>query len=282
MEHQSSNPLASYFRQPAIYLTLPSKGRWWAPGSLTLDDTGEIAVYPMSTKDEILLRTPDALLNGQGIIDVVQSCCPNIKDAWKMPSVDVDAVLIAIRIASYGNNMDFDSECPHCKSLNKHGVNLGNVLAGVKCPDYSKPMNYRDLKIRLKPQAYFYINRANMSDFNEQKVSAILSDSTLDENEKSKQLTSLVSKVYNLGIELCVNNTDYIELNNGDRVTDHVLISEFYHNADSALINSLRDAVNEIIVQAKLDPLDLQCGECTKQYSVDLAFDYSNFFVKGY
>ncbi len=33
-----------------------------------------------------------------------------------MPSIDVDATLIAIRIASYGNQMDFTSQCPHCKT----------------------------------------------------------------------------------------------------------------------------------------------------------------------
>jgi hypothetical protein len=60
----------------------------------------------MTTKDEITLKTPDALLNGQGVVNVIESCCPAIKDAWAMPSIDVDATLIAIRIASYGNQMD--------------------------------------------------------------------------------------------------------------------------------------------------------------------------------
>jgi hypothetical protein len=282
MENQTSNPLSNYFRQPAIYLSLPSQGRWWMPGSIDVSPNNEIAIYPMSTKDEILLRTPDALLNGQGVIDVIQSCCPAIKDAWQTPLVDVDAILISIRIASYGNNMDFESECPHCKSLNNHEVSLGNILSNIKCPDYSKPMLYKDLKIRLKPQSYFYINKSNMSEFNEQKLSTILSDTSLDDQEKSKRLAAIVTKVYNLGIDLCVNNTEYIELANGDRVTAADHISEFYHNADSALVNSLREYVNQIIAQAKLDPMDLQCGECTKQYKVDFSFDYSNFFVKGY
>ena len=102
----SANPLAKHFRQPAIYMKLPSQGRFWPSEALNLPATGAIPVYPMTAKDEIVLRTPDALMNGQGIIDVIQSCCPNIVDAWRMPSIDVDAVLVAIRIASYGNQMD--------------------------------------------------------------------------------------------------------------------------------------------------------------------------------
>ena len=82
MEKQSFNPLANYFRQPAIYLKLPSAGRWWPQGSLELSESQELPIYPMSTKDEILIRTPDALLNGQGVVDVIQSCCPAMKNAW--------------------------------------------------------------------------------------------------------------------------------------------------------------------------------------------------------
>ena len=117
----TANPLSKYFRQPAIYMDLPSRGKYWPDGTLDLPVTGKLAVYPMTTRDEITLRTPDALMNGTSVVDVIQSCCPSITNAWRMPSVDVDAVLIGIRIASYGNEMDFDTRCPYCKAENKHG-----------------------------------------------------------------------------------------------------------------------------------------------------------------
>ena len=100
-----SNPLAKHFRQPALYVKLTSNGSFWPDGSLDLPVTGEIPIYPMTTKDEITLRTPDALINGTSVVKVIESCAPNIKDAWKMPTVDVDSTLIAIRIASYGPKM---------------------------------------------------------------------------------------------------------------------------------------------------------------------------------
>lgn len=278
MEKQSFNPLANYFRQPAIYLKLPSTGRWWPQGSLELSESQELPIYPMSTKDEILIRTPDALLNGQGVVDVIQSCCPAIKNAWHTPAVDVDAILVAIRIASYGNNMDFDSTCPHCKHSNTHQVELGNVLSDIRCPDYSKLLFYRDLKIRLRPQSYFFFNRANMSEFSEQRIVDIMANESIPAEEKSKRVTEFVGKIYNLGMDICVNHTDYIEMPNGDRVTDIALIAEFYQNAESALINSLRDTIAEITSSGKISPLNLKCANCTEKYQIDLAFDYSNFF----
>ena len=93
----ATNPLNKYFRQASVFITLPSAGQYWPEGTLVMPETGQLPVYPMTTRDEITLKTPDALMNGTGMVEVIQSCCPNIKNAWEMPSVDVDTVLIAVR-----------------------------------------------------------------------------------------------------------------------------------------------------------------------------------------
>mgnify|MGYP003705654645 CR=1 FL=1 len=114
MNSNTQNPLSKHFRQPSIYIKLPSKGRFWPENTLELPLNGEIPVYPMTVKDELTLRTPDALLNGTGMVDVIKSCCPNIKDPWAMPAVDVDPVFIAIRLASYGPTMELNTTCTNC------------------------------------------------------------------------------------------------------------------------------------------------------------------------
>ena len=154
-----ANPLAKHFRQPSIYIKLPSNGRFWPEGALDLPVTGQIPVYPMTAKDEITLRTPDALMNGAGVVDVIRSCCPSITDPWKMPSIDVDAVLIAIRIASYGADMDIDTDCPYCKEENTHTVNLNESLNGIRCPDYDQKFAFDNLKIKFnyKPSTVLVI-----------------------------------------------------------------------------------------------------------------------------
>lgn len=58
---QSANPLKQFFRQPAIYLRLPSNGDFWPAGSLQMTPNSELPVYPMTAIDEITYRTPDAL-----------------------------------------------------------------------------------------------------------------------------------------------------------------------------------------------------------------------------
>jgi len=282
MENQRKNPLAGHFRQPAIYLNLPSKGRWWGENALDMPANQEIPIYPMSTKDEIILRTPDALLNGQGIVDVIHSCCPNILDAWKMPSIDTDAILIAIRIATYGNQMNFDSKCAHCGEENTHSVDLSMPLASLKCPDYSSLLEYKDLKIRFKPQFYFTANKSNMLEFEEQKILSLLNSADMDPDEKAAQLSKSLDKMFDYGLQACTQSTDYIELADGTRVDDSEFIFEFYKNAESEVVRLLQAKVTDLSKQARPAGITLACQECHKPYEIELAFDYANFFGRGF
>ena len=57
------NPLKQYFRQPSVFVRLPTKGIWYKNGEVTLTGDNEVAIYPMSAIDDIMLNTPDAMLN---------------------------------------------------------------------------------------------------------------------------------------------------------------------------------------------------------------------------
>lgn len=282
MVANAANPLAQYYRQPAIYLKLPSDGRWWEEGALDMPVNRELPIFPMSARDEIVLKTPDALMNGQGVVDVIQSCCPNIRNAWRMPAIDVDAVLIAIRIATYGNNMSFDSDCPHCRTRNTHEIDLGGPLASISCPDFSSPVVYQDLKIKLRPQYYFASNQTNITQFEEQKILNTVNNSELDAETKSRIISESMQKVIDLGLAACANSTEYIELPDGSRVSNNEILLDFYRNAEIEVVKLLQERIGQIAEQTKIAPLDLECAECHSQYRSELMFDFANFFGQGF
>ena len=164
------NPLAKFFRTPAIYVTLPSGGQYWPEGALELPENGEIPIFPLTNRDEITLRTPDALMNGQGVVDVIHSCVPAIKDAWQMPSIDVDSTLIAIRIASYGHSMEFDSKCHKCKAEHTYALDLRHMMSNIRCPDYEQLLDLEKVKIKFKPQNYLHTSHIGKVGFEIQKL----------------------------------------------------------------------------------------------------------------
>ena len=279
---QPHNPLTKHFRQPVLYLKLPSNGNYWPEGTIDLPVTGEIPVLAMSTKDEITLKTPDALLNGQGVVNAIQSCCPSIKDAWAMPSIDVDAAIIAIRIASYGNQMDFESTCPHCNSVNDYAIDLGVVLGSIVAPNYVHKIEIEGLAIKLKPQAYFSVNRSNMIAFEEQQILRAIG--TLDDNpEEAKRIfNAQIEKLIDLNVLMLSDSTAFIETEEGI-VSDPKFIEEFYKNCDTKIVKAVRDQLEEYSKVGGLKPVHVNCKneECEKEFDVALTFDFASFFAKG-
>lgn len=276
-----TNPLAKHFRQPAIFLKLPSQGRYWPDGALTLSATGDLPVYPMTTKDEIALRTPDALMNGTGVVSVIQSCIPSITDPWSMPSVDVDACLIAIRIASYGNDMNISSNCPKCNHSNDNTIELTSALEQITMPDYNNVLKDKDLTIKLKPQTYFAVNRSNTMTFKEQRILDVLAKEDVSPEDRETNLKAVTDELIELNVDTLTASTEYILMSDGTKVVDADYIKEFYANTSGALVKKIQDKLGDIVKSAGLKPYKNVCTECETEYQTEVTFDYASFFVAG-
>jgi hypothetical protein len=281
MNSKPANPLAKHFRRAAIHYKLPSGGKFWPENSLDLPVTGQIPVYPMTTTDEITLKTPDALMNGSGIVSVMESCCPSIRDAWQMPSIDVDATLIAIRIASYGQSMTISTKCPGCSEENDYDLNLSNILDGISCPDYDTPVTWEDLKIKLRPQPYLNVNQANIISFEEQRIIQMLNDSTLTDEERSVKMAQSMKNLLEANTNSMVNSTEYIENEDGIKVTDPDHIREFYQNASAQVTKFIEKRLADIATEGALPLSTVGCAKCQQTFQVPLEFDYARFFAQG-
>lgn len=277
------NPLAKHFRQPAIYIKLPSGGRYWEAGSLEMPESGEIAVYPMTTRDEITLRTPDALMNGQGVVEVLQSCVPAIKNAWRMPSIDTDAVLIALRIASYGHQMDFEGICRQCGEANTYGMDLRSLLSSIQCPDYESLCDLQAVNIKFKPQSYLQTTQVSQSTFEMRKYERLIEEMT-EENveEKSKQAAAQIKRLNELAIDMISNATEYIiDIESEQKIDRRDYIKEFYSNVDSKVIQHVNEWLTEMQKVAVPKFHQVNCADCGAEMELQIMFDYANFFVIG-
>ena len=128
---EKTNPLTKFYRQPAIYIKFPSGGKYYSDDIVTPSETGEHAVLPMTAKDDLAFKTPDSMMSGQSTVDVIKSCIPDIKDPWRLVNYDVDTVLIAIRIAGYGESMEVSTQVPLINEPTNHSVNLPSMLETI-------------------------------------------------------------------------------------------------------------------------------------------------------
>jgi len=276
------NPLSKHFRSPALQVKLPSAGRFWPVGSLDQSPTGEYSVFPMTARDEMIFNNPDALLNGQAVVDVIQSCIPAIKNAWAIPSTDIDSILIAIRIASYGETMDFDSNCPACSAENSFGVDLRTFLdRTVDVTVYDTPRSFNGLTFEFRPQDYSTINKLSMETFNTQRLIQIAENEDLEDDDKLARTNVIFKKMTDFTVGVITNGIISITTAEGQKVDNPQYIDEFMRNCDRKTFDFIQKSIEEIGKILSSNDVDAKCSDCGHQYNIPFTFDNANFFASG-
>jgi hypothetical protein len=283
MENKNTNPLQKYFRQPKIYLSLPSSGKYYPAGSLEISENGEYPVFPMTARDEIMIKTPDALLNGQATASVIASCIPAIKDPFSMPSMDLDACLIAIRIATYGEMMEVSIKVPVTGEDKDFDLDLRIMLDQFSNVEYNNAIQLDDMVVNLRPLSYREFTETSKKTFDEQRIFNVINDADMDEGDKLQTFTNSFKKLTDLTILTLEKSIQSIEV--GDQVvTDQAHIKEFIANTDKGLFESVTNHIEEQRSKFQVKPLivdatpeEIEAG-VPETYEVPVTFDQSSFF----
>lgn len=273
----TDNPLQQYFRRPAAYFKLPSNGVGYPEGSLELTETGELPVYPMTAIDEITSRTTDALFNGTAVVDIVQSCVPNIKNAWDIPSIDLDPILVAIRIASYGNTMEIDTQCPSCSEEGKYDINLPVLLGSFKSKDFSKPLKIDDITIKFAPLPYKSVNEASIKQFQIQRtMNNVLAIE--DQEQRDAKSSELIKEINDLSTSIIAKTIEYIKVPTAT-VFEQDYILDFLKNCDRKTFEAIKDHSISIREDSQVKPLDIKCPSCSHEYNQAFNINVTDFFA---
>ena len=272
----SNNPLQQYFRRPAIYIKLPSLGRYYDDTVIERTETDELPVYPMTTIDEITSKTPDAVFNGHAVVDIIHSCVPNIKNAWKINTIDLDAIIVAIKVASNGEKMEIESVCPSCETDATYDINLINVLSQQKNVDYERTLNLRELEIKFKPITYAEANKNGMAQYELQKFLQDLQQAEESE-EKQNMIRETVSKLNEKFSEIVGGTVEYIKTPDLT-VYEPEFIKEFLTKCDRNTSTAIREHSVRLKNENQLKPLKIKCMNCSHEYEQQLVLNISDFF----
>jgi len=282
------NPLLGYMRQPKIYIRLPSNGLFWEEGSIDIPENNEFPVYSMTAKDELTFKTPDALMNGQAIVDVIQSCMPNIKNAWRCSGIDVDLILIAIRIATYGGTMTISHQVPGTDETVDHQIDLTAVMDQIlSTTQWIDSVEISpDIICGVKPLSYRHMTDVSIRTFESQKTIQSVASSDLTDEQKLELFNQGISKLTDLTVEMIAESVFYIKTPD-NFVEDRNFIREFIQNADAGLIQKIQDLINKNKKTVGILPLTVHSTEeqilagAPAVYELPITMDNSNFFVQG-
>jgi hypothetical protein len=273
-----SNPLQNYFRQPKIYLKLPSLGKYNDPSSIT-GNIENMPIYGMTGMDQIIIKTPDALLNGESTVKIIQSCCPNILNAWDITNLDINSLLVAIRIATFGNVMNIMTTCNHCNTESNYDADISQFLQHFSSGKFDPNVVVDDLVVKLKPLSYKQATALGLENFTLQKQ---LFQSQDIEDDKQRQ--EIVSRIYEefavLQNKSLVASIDYVETPSSV-VSEYGYIKEWIDNCDDSGIKKIKEKLDSNSMLWKAPSLSVKCVECGAVNEVEIEMDNASFFANA-
>jgi hypothetical protein len=283
------NPLANFMRQPKIYISLPSEGKYWNPKSLEINDTNEYPVYSMTARDELLFKTPDALMNGQAVVDVIHSCVPNIKNAWDCPTLDLDTILIALRFATYGKNMNFTHKIPVIDEEIDYEIDLRLVLDKQQQNQWIEEVYINEnMSVFVKPLTFRHVNKASLKGFETQRILQLANDDSVSDDKKLEMFSNSFKTLTDVTISMMNDCVYKIVISNDEEtneVTDIRFIKEFINNTDKDVFKQIQDHLTELKTLNELKPMEFTTTEeqraqgAPETYTVPLSFNNSDFFA---
>ena len=271
----ANNPLKKYFRQPKIYIDLPSKGMYNQPGTLA-NDPNKMPIFGMTGMDEILLKTPDALLNGESTVRVIESCCPSITDGWDVSLLDLDILLVAIRIATQGNTMTLTHTCTSCQAVNDYDIELGNIIQHFSTCEYENKVVLKDVAVKIHPLNYKQWTDFQMKNFVIQRQLEQTMNMT-DKDEQSKNIAMLFEQVSQIQTEMIFAQIEAVETQDGV-VNQREFIREWLVNSDSDVYDEIRTQINSNRLAWQIPNIDVNCTECNAKNQLAVEMDQSTFF----
>jgi len=270
-----SNPLQQYFRQPKIYIDLPISKLYSKPG--TIQSSEKMAVFGLTGMDEIILKTPDALLSGESVAKVIGSCCPDVSNPWELCNNDIDYVLTAIRIATYNNLIEVPHVCENCGAENQYDLDLSTFIEHFQKCQFDPKIVLRDLVIKIRPLTFKESNKFSLENFAIQKKSAQI-DRVESDEERIALFQSLFEEMKQLQRKIMLESIDQIELPNVV-VTEKSFINEYLDNCDIDVYDSIKkqfDANNNAWQTPKVK---VKCSTCEHDDDISIEINQTTFFV---
>lgn len=274
-----TNPLIQAYKKPSLFIPLPSKGNYYKKKpKLSIDN--ELAVYAMTARDELITKTPDALFNGEATISLIKSCCPDIEDPESMPVNDLLVILVGIRQASYGREIDIDVKCPKCEYQNQLQLDASVMLSTVKTdpidPSVTLPSEF---KIVCNPYTLTDRTLLQVQQVKQSKMIQGLASEKLDDVARQELFGKTFVEIAELTVDLITNAIQSVQGKDTDVITDKETIREWLQTITKADYDAIKAKVEQLSESGLETQFNASCQDCGHTWKTGVDLDIANFFA---
>ena len=271
------NPLKQYFRVPGAFVKLPSNGKFYSvPPKLSSE--GELAIYPMTAEDELWLKNPDALLNGEASKRIIQSCAPDIANPEETVLADADVIIVSARFATYGEGLTVTSECPSCNEKTEYIFKLPDILASVKQLPEDNSLQIGDLTIYVRPTTITLQSKIGLASLQYRMLINKVADEKQEvlEDRQKEMIQSFSHNITTLQFEIL---REKVVMPDGNHVSSKDHIKEWLRNIKKIEFDALNTKIEQLNESGTDIAYKAECQACSHKYDTSIAMDPVSFFA---
>lgn len=283
-EVPKQNPLTADFKKiPGMSVTMPS-GCVLYTNEVTdvAKERGEVHIRPMGIGNEMGLKTPDLLINGDGIANMMQDCIDEVIDPRGLFSCDVNTLLVASRIVSFGHTMKVRVDNPYHDPKNEksqktltYDIDLRNCLHNSKSITSIDDLNVtldNGQVVRMTPMTF-----AQSVDLIKIEIESAAATLNTDA-ERAAFLTKKVKQIAHNALKMIIDVTTL----DGQVISDRALVQDWYESIPRPLFNALKekmDMVSALGADLSFDAHDPISGE---KWTSKIPINPADFFDTGF
>lgn len=286
--------LNDFKRRETIFITLPSKGSSYPPGSVSFTPSNEIGIKPMTSSDQITLSNPESLISGDASIKIFESCAPSILYPSQLLAPDVEALYAGIRLATYGENTEVELRCPKCDHYHAFDMPIRYALenmiflpedpfAEVEIPGEGTEIT--KLNVYVRPYTLSESTQDANIKFQQSKAAQMLfKDEESMENQAIKNLFyESIQNIAKETVKLMANCiVSIVEVDSGQEfdLDDKEMVLDWVNNLPAKEAEKITKLINSLNSDYGIrKDVEIQCESCGHEWKTDINFDPTSFFA---
>lgn len=257
----SSNPLLEKIRIPGETFRLPSRGAYYTHGELDDDVVdGEVHVMPLTTVDELALKSPDKLYTGQAVAEVFGRRIPQIKQPLNLLSKDVDYLMMCLRLVSYGDAIELTlkHDCEHAEEFD-YQFSTRQFIKEAREVDPTK-----QVKIELDNGQVVTMRPPSFEDV----LGMYLVEDKLDKMSDNEIANAISSNL--AGMVASVDDID-----------DRVMITEWLEEIPAGWVSKITDKIVAVSDWGVDSSATIKCPNCGEDWTIQVPTNPITFFIQS-
>lgn len=266
------NPLLAGLRLPGETVRLPSRALTYTTKQLEqtiIDNNGELHVYPMTTYEEILMKTPDLLFSGQAIVQTFARCVPGIYSPLELLAKDVDFLLVVLRKITYGASVEVQYK-HDCEDSKKHtyAININSFLQNLK--ELDPTTLAADTSISLPNGQHVTLRPFLLKDVISASQRAMANQSI--ENQTDLEFAETLRKSIIEGLAPAIVSVD--------QTTEPAFIEEWLNQLPAPWVDDISSVVEKVNKFGIEFQADVKCQDCEAVVRLNVPLNPQSFFTQ--